>query len=413
MQASLAHDWFKGGWSATWESTGGPQQLSGGKAGFWPEASTQTAGFTVDEGTIAHLMFSYLAAGFKGFCLWCWNARTAGWEAGEYALLDRQNRPTPRAERAGQIAQAARRYRDELWQAHKEPMVGVFSDFENDAFWAAISVHGREHFKHVPMKGRVGASRALINRNIPWEYVTGTDVCAGLADRYPVIYLPVAIVLKAEWLRILHAYVERGGRLVMDLPGAWYDEFGRLLDTRAGSAFEKLFGCTLRDLQYASNVPRSVGGRTLSGFVADIEPTRADGKVLETYGNGEAPAITETAVGKGSALLLGYEASLCCYRPGNDEMEARLSRYALGGKSVRYRCADAIVYRLAAPEADHYFLLNDGEEKHVTLESDLTYRTCVDAVSQEELKWTAPILLPAHDGRWLRCEKDGPGARAK
>ena len=40
MQASLAQDWFKGGWAATWESTGGPQQLSGGK-GWTPEAAVR------------------------------------------------------------------------------------------------------------------------------------------------------------------------------------------------------------------------------------------------------------------------------------------------------------------------------------------------------------------------------------
>ena len=27
MQSSLCTDWFKGGWAATWESTGGPQQF--------------------------------------------------------------------------------------------------------------------------------------------------------------------------------------------------------------------------------------------------------------------------------------------------------------------------------------------------------------------------------------------------
>lgn len=402
MQASLAHDWFKGGWSATWESTGGPQQLSGGKAGFWPEASAETAGFTVDAGTITHLMLSYLAAGFKGFGFWCWNARTAGWEAGEYALLDRQNRVTPRAEQAGRIARAAQRYRDELWRAHKEPLVGVFTDFENDAMWAATSIGGRDHFKHVPMKARVGISRALINHNVPWEYVTGTDLRKGLADRYRVIYLPAVIALNVEWLKILAEFVDRGGQVVMDLPGAWYDEFGRLLDTSVGSPFEQLFGCTLRDLQYSSNVPRSLDGERLNGFVADIEPTHAN--VLATYDDGE-PAITEAYVGDGYAVLLGYEASQYCYKPGNDGFERRLVHYAVGDWTASYYCKNAIVYRLSAPAADHYFLLNDDDAKRVVLETEQTYRVRIDAVTQDPLDLNAPIDLPAYGGRWVRCEK--------
>jgi beta-galactosidase len=347
-------------------------------------------------------MLSYLAAGFKGFGFWCWNARTAGWEAGEYALLDRQNRPSPRAVQAGRIARAAQGFRDELWQARKEPLVGIYTDFENEAMWAAASMGGRDHFKHVPMKARVGVSRALINHNIPWEYVTGADLRKGLADRYRIIYLPAAISLDVGLLKILTEFVDRGGQVVMDLPGAWYDEFGRLLDTSAGSAFEQLFGCTLRDLQYSSNVPRRLDGENLSGFVADIEPTHAN--VLATYDDGE-PAVTEAYVGDGYAVLLGYEASLHCYTPGNEDFEGRLAHYAVGDWMAPYRCKGALVYRLSAPAADHYFLLNDDEAKRVVLETELTYRARMDAVSQENLDLNAPIQLPAYGGRWLRCEK--------
>jgi beta-galactosidase len=64
MQSSLTADYFKGGWTATWESTGGPQQFSGGKA--WDIfAAQKPAGFTVDEGTITQLMLSYLAGGYR------------------------------------------------------------------------------------------------------------------------------------------------------------------------------------------------------------------------------------------------------------------------------------------------------------------------------------------------------------
>ena len=142
MQAQIAADWAKGIWTATWESTGGPQYFSGGKSPFVAETRDRTAGFTVDAGTIAQLMLSYLAAGFKGFGFWAWNHRTAGWEAGEYALLDRNNQPTVRAVRAGQIGKAACRWSRELWAAHKEPLVGVLADWDNEAIWACMAVGG-------------------------------------------------------------------------------------------------------------------------------------------------------------------------------------------------------------------------------------------------------------------------------
>ncbi len=405
MQASMVVDWFKGGWSATWESTGGPQQLSGGKGNLYPPAADRWPSATVDAGVMTQLMLSYLAAGFRGFGLWCWNARTAGWEAGEFALLDRAGKVTERARQAGRIGQAAVRYRDELWQSHKEPVVGILQDFDNDAIWAAASVGGREMYKRVPTFARIGAARAMINRNVPFEHVTAGDLRAGLAGRYRAIVLPAMIALGSEVLEALLAYAHDGGRVVMDLPGGWYDEFGRLLDTTAGSPFEQLFGCTIRDYQYARNVPRAIAGRRLEGFVADLEPTA--GEVRATYDTGQ-PAIVENACGQGRGLLLGWEASLSCRTPGDDEAERRLVESTVADIPLPYTCQGAICYRLAGDAADHYFLINDAPATAAQLDTkQFRYTSACDAVTGETVDLSAPIELPAYSGRWLRLARRG------
>jgi beta-galactosidase len=403
MQASLVQDWFKGGWSAAWESTGGPQQLSGGRGHLHPPAAAKVAGFTVDEGVTTQLMLSYLAAGFKGFGFWCWNSRSAGWEAGEYAMLDRQNQPTPRAIQAGRIGQAAQRYRDELWKAHKEPMVGLLVDFDNDAMWAAISASGRDRFKHFPMQARVGAARSLIDHNVPWEHVTASDLRNGLTRRYKTIYLPGVIALGTDLLTILAQYVEAGGRVVIDAPSCWYNEFGRLLPTGPGTTFEKTFGCSIRDFQYSSNVPRSLDGRLVEGFVLDLALTHAG--TVAKFDNGQ-PAITEAKVGAGTAVVMGLEASLMCFRPGNAAAEDLLVGQLLGARLPGYSCAGAIVYRLAAPQADHYFLINDGPATAVRLETPgYAYSAAIDAITQEPAGLGAAIDLPPYGGRWVRLAK--------
>lgn len=402
MQAQLANDWAKGIWCATWESTGGPQYFSGGKAPFVPEVRTETAGFTVNEGTITQLMLSYLAAGFKGFGFWAWNARTAGWEAGEFALLDRNNQPTPRAIRAGQIGQAAVRYRRELWAAHKEPLVGVLVDWENEAQWAAMAADGRDHFQSYPIRARIGISRALINANVPWEYVTAADLRAGLGPRYRVIYLPAVLGVTAELQQLLLRYVSEGGRLVLDLPGYYYDEFGRLIPTSPGSMFERTFGAVINEFGYARdiNTPVKLGRVPLEGFTACITPTTA--RVVARYDNRQ-PAITEAAVGKGRAVIIGCQASLNCWRAGNAATERLIIRHTLGPYRSPCVCRGALVYRLAAPEADHYFLINDGPAKTVRLDSKAyRYRSVTDAVTEEKLKLGGPIKLEAYSGRWLR-----------
>lgn len=394
MQASLSTDWFKGGWNASWESTGGPQQLSGGKSG---------GSFTVDDGVMTQLMLSYLAAGYRGFGFWCWSVRTAGWEAGEFALLDRNLRVTDRARKAGKIGKAARRLRDELWEARKEPMVGVFQDFDNEAIWAAISVSGQDEYKQVPIKARVGVSRALINGNIPWEHVTADDIRDGLADRYEVIYLPAVISLNNGIMDILSKYVKKGGRLVVDMPSVWYDEYAKLFKTDKGSTFEKTFGTIINDYQYSSNVPFKLNGEKLEGFVLDMTSTSS--QILAAYDNGK-PAITENSYGKGSAVLLGYEASLNCFEPGNDKFERMLLDYTMGDLESPYSCENAVVYRQSASEADHYFFINDGPQNTVILDTgNYQYSKVEDPVTGEELELGAPIELEGYSGRWLRFEK--------
>ncbi len=406
MQASLATDWFKGGWAATWESTGGPQQLSGGKAPFVPEVRDKVAGFTVNEHTIQQLMLSWMAGGFKGFGLWCWNARGFGWEAGEYALTNRHMLPGARTVAAGRIGRAASRLRDELWSARKEPVVGVYQDWESDAFWAAVSLAGRDMYKQWPVRARIGVSRALINANVPWEHVTARNLHAGLARRYRVIYLPAQLALDEAVLARLHAFVEAGGRVVLDAPGGWYGYDGRLLPTAEGSAFERLFGVRIDDYQYSrrNHARWSLGGQELAGFALDLHPTSA--RVVERF-EGGGPAVTEHRLGRGTAVILGFEASLGCWQPGNAWLEARLVRHALGAVRSPYACRGGIAYRLAAPAADHYFLMNDeprARKLKLTVRGQ-RYRRWEDPVTGQTLRSPAAVEVGPHGARWLRAVK--------
>lgn len=392
MQASWVTDLFKGGWTFGVETTGGPQQLSGAGQPF-----------TVDDGQMTQLMLSYLAGGFRGFGIWCWNSRTAGHEAGEYALLGRNNEITPRARQVGRIGQAARRWRDELWAARKEPLVGVFYDWDNEAIWAAMSTRGREEFAHYATQARIGLSRALINANVPFEYVTATDLRQGLAARYRVLALPAVVALNEKLWPVLEEYVEAGGRLVVDMPGGHLNTRAELMATGQGSRFEKLFGVVLRNHQGAGvNRPFAIEGRPLTGWIAELLPTNA---VTVSRFDGGGPAATEARVGRGTAVILAYEAARSCFRPGQSAAEERLVRQTLGNHQSPYACEEAIVYRLAGEKADHYFLINDAEKTTASLETSVEYTSWSDAVSGESLASQLNVAVPRFSGRWLRAEK--------
>ncbi|WP_209331367.1 beta-galactosidase trimerization domain-containing protein [Lunatimonas salinarum] len=400
MQASYIQDMFKGGWSGGWETTGGPQQFGGEKFG------QNNKGFTVDAPEMEQFTLSMLAAGFKGWGLWSWSVRTAGAEVGEYALLDHQNEVTDRAIAVGRIAKAMQTYREEIWSLHKEPIVGVFFDWDNEAMWTALSLKGQDSLRFRPMEARVGLTRALINADIPFEFVTKADLEAGLAPRYPVIYLPATLALDTNLVPLLDQYVTQGGRLVMDMPGAWMDTYSSLFPRGKESAFAQLFGVVLREYQYAGiNRDWLLEGEYLRGSIGDIQPLTAE--VLQRFDNGKV-AVTRHKRGNGEAILIGYESARASFRRGQEAAERRLLQQVIPeGWQPLVKSDQAIVYRLAGPVSDHYFLLNQhSQDISANLEiNGIQYTSMRDAVSGEELPMDKPVRLAAHGARWLRMEK--------
>jgi beta-galactosidase len=90
----------------------------------------------------------------------------------------------------------------------------------------------------------------------------------------------------------------------MDLPGAGYDEYSRVLNTGKGSPFEQLFGVSLDDFQYAgTNRVISLENYPLNGFILNMTPTTAS--VVKEYNTGK-PAITEHVAGEGDSRPAGF-----------------------------------------------------------------------------------------------------------
>jgi beta-galactosidase len=277
-------------------------------------------------------------------------------------------------------------------------------DWDNDAMWAAMTMAGRDSFKMECVKGRIGAARALINANIPFEFVSKTDLLRGLGPRYKVIMVPAFVSLDKKLMPVFSEYVKQGGRLVMDLPGAYYDEQAVLVPTGKGSVFEQIFGVSLSDYQYSGvNRTWTLENEKLRGFTADLMPTSAT--TLARYGN-NAPAITENKLGKGTAVLLGYEAAISCFKPGQNTWEQKFVKYVLGENSSPYASSNSIVYRLGSKTADHYFVINDGEKLTTSINfKNYKYKKLTDAVTGEVLPLDKPFAVNSNDGRWIRAEK--------
>lgn len=400
LESQLSVDLSKGMWTGAWESTGLPSVYSG------------YYGYAATPGFISQMMMSYIAAGMRGIGIWAWNMRDAGWESGEYSLVDRQGQLTPWGRQAGQIAKAVDKYRFELWEARNEPTVGILYSWENMATAARLSagaypIARDKDFETEPTRAVAGAAEAFQQANIPFEFVTEQDLRAGLAVRYKAIYLPHEAVLSEDLFPILQKYVQDGGRLVADVPAPWWDEYGRVQQTGSGTPFESIFGVTVNIFQGGHNVHRSVDGEGIEGAYADLSLTRAINTASFDTGNA---AVTEVRYGLGSASYLAFEASILANGTEKDKAVTSWARNLIVRATVQsvpaWTVSGATVYRRVAAHAHHYFLINNGPAVDTVIKAETAYSHVKDAVTGEELGSGAAIRvkLEANSARWIRAE---------
>jgi len=400
-QARMTRDYFKNGWTSCFETVGGPVQYSGGY------------GNAMTEGLMRRLTLAYLAAGNLNFAFWTWNPRPGGWEAGEYGLTSLSGKITPWARTAGLVASCARKYASELWTATDEPHVGLLESWDTDAIF---NFEPERHdlkddvggfaagTRFQSVRARVGIHRALQNNHLPYEVLTTQELLEGIACRYNLIYMPHARAVSEPVMHALIDYVHRGGRLIADVPFSFMDEHGKLRWPGPESLQAKLFGAWIDNIHDARTAPKRVDNAHIAGFYADLE--LAGASAVATFEDGR-PAITEHQLGKGTAALVGFDPGRECLRPGNLAMESHIARLCAVGYAPAWSCDAPMAYRRRSPQADHYFLLNDGDEATFRLAFGGKIPTSlVDVLTGETLQPAAElsITIPSGSGLWLRAE---------
>ncbi len=402
MQAKMTRDYFKGGWTSAYETTGGPVQYSGGY------------GVGMSAGLMRRMALSYLAAGNVNIAFWTWNARPGCWEAGEYGLTSLSGKLTPWAVEAGKVAEGMRRYHGELWEATAEPRVGLVQSWDTDAI---LTLEPQRHDLHdgptefsrgtktQAQRAYIGAARALIDSKVPFEYVTMAELAEGIACAYPTLLVPHARAVSQETLEHLQEYVAKGGRLIVDVQFGFADCWGKCHTAGAGSPLETLLGAWVDATHDARTSPVRLGEIEIDGFFGDIETT--DARVLGRFDDGRV-AITEHRLGRGSAVLVGFDAARMCHRPGNSLVEKLLADLAVGDTPPKWTCDAPMAFRLSAPKADHYFLLNDGPARPALLRVfDRCYSAGEDVLERRliDTDGTIAVDLPERSAVWARFDR--------
>ena len=253
-----------------------------------------------------------IGAGAKAVVFWCFNYRSQGYEAGEWSLVDQQNRPSRRLDEVSQIAAFLKTHQATF--AASRPARARVALLYSEATWKLGSVEGKgsdpayPRNTHMGADALVGAWMACADAGLSVDILDETDLQNSLAQGYPALILPGCTALEEASLPALRAYVEDGGALLADGLCGYKHPDGWLRDV-GNHPLNSLFQAAVSDIQA---VPEAQTATTLEGpclpvwFLKVILEPGPGGRVLASFTEpNPRPALVEAEAGRGRTLRLG------------------------------------------------------------------------------------------------------------
>src|SRR5664280_1292490 len=257
---------------------------------------------------IAQWLWIITATEGKGSIFWSLNPRSSGIEAGEWALLDFQDKPSDRMIEAARVAGVLKRNQG-LFEKGKEIESGINLLYIRQSLWAEskMATGSEQNFEGRKaggvMKSVLGYFEAFsemgvdVNLKAFEEFDFGKDNYNG-----STIILAHQISVPEAYTVQLEDFVKKGGKLIVDGLTGFFDE--NLQNTmKTGFPFENLFGGNISEFKLVDNLFKfklngySIPAHLWRGFIST-----GTGVPVSNY-NGEAVAI-RNKFGKGEVLWI-------------------------------------------------------------------------------------------------------------
>jgi len=287
---------------------------------------------------IAQWLWIITATEGKGSIFWSLNPRSSGIEAGEWALLDFQDKPSDRMQEASLVTETIRNYRS-LFENVKEVESGINLLYIRQSLWAESKMANgsAQNFEARKvggvMKSILGYFEAFSQMGINVNLKAFEEFDFSKQDyKGTSIILADQISLPDSYAPILENFVRKGGKLIVDGMTGFFDE--NLHNTmKTGFAYENLFGGNISEFKLVYDIfqlkwneytlPAHLWRGTIAAVTGEIvseyngEPVALRNK----FGNGEVLWIP-SLIGLGSRLSGDYSSLI---RFLNKEVSASLA----------------------------------------------------------------------------------------
>lgn len=195
---------------------------------------------------ISQWLWTIIGCEGKGGIFWMLNPRASGIEAGEWALLNYQNKPSERMKAAKKVSDIINNHPDVFTDMHEIPS-GVDILYLKESLWAenriAKSIDNYEGRSHgAVFKSAVSCFRALSERglNIGLKEFSEYDFTNNNYENKTII-IANQIALPPQFLFQLEHFVDNGGTLIVEGLTGYFDN-NLHAQFVTGFPFSKLFG---------------------------------------------------------------------------------------------------------------------------------------------------------------------------
>jgi beta-galactosidase GanA len=332
-----------------------------------------------EKGTLRRLIWSAIAGGAAGFTFWQYRSERVGCETNGYGLVHIDGAPTERSEVADSIASALKENAGHL-ASSKRVSSGVALLYSHDSDMISrieklpSGIESLEHERETrdyPYKKALSAAHTLyyfLGLNPEWV-VPGDDM-----EDVKLLHIAGAEMIDgktAEWLK---AFVQKGGKLIVELPFASRDERTWVTLKIPSNGLEDLLGFREQDRVVATKEDRfSVGDFMLpAGDWRMALESCGTGQVLGQWTDGQT-AVVRNDYGKGAAISLGGSLSLGFTNTWDDSAFNVLRKLveSLGLTVPDWAGSGLVVSKRVGEGEDYHFIFNYSDKTlpvHLPLE---------------------------------------------
>ncbi len=262
-------------------------ELQGGNntySGFVPMCPTK------DE--ITQWLWVSIGSGSKGTIFWTLNPRAVGGEAGEWAMIDFQQKPSDRLLAAGSVANELNKNK-KLFENAKPYESTIYILYSKESFWLEKTKSDRK--EKVQIEGRTEG--AMIKSVITWyEALTacGVNTNLGEMDEFnwdkpshageTIILSHQLCIASNYWEKIRH-FVKSGGKLIVDGLTFFFDE-NHFSVMQTGFPLQDVMGGALAEVVTTpGDFSLKIGSENLPAHLFKGFLNKTTGKVLANEGD--------------------------------------------------------------------------------------------------------------------------------